>query len=96
MSFAHRVAESVSKDKVDGQIALRLRFLQGKKISRVASQECYVAQDVGTEWPIPVFCCVLACPLRSAAIVPGDCGSSLHDSGQRALATRPAGREMAD
>jgi hypothetical protein len=84
------------QDTVDGQIASRLRFLQRKEICRAASRECYVAQNVGTEWPIPVFRCALACPLRSSAIAPGGCGSSLHDSGQRALATRPAGREMAD
>jgi len=91
-----RLRSPVLRDTVDGQIASRSRFLQRKEICRTASQECYVAEDVGTEWPIPVFCCVLACPLRSPPQVTARRGHSVHDCGQWALATRPACREMAD
>jgi hypothetical protein len=96
MSFAHWVAEfGVTAHRRRSDL-FTVEILAAKKICRVACRECYVAQDVETEWPIPVFCCLLARPLRSALIVPGDCGSTLHDSGQRALVNRPAGREVAD
>jgi hypothetical protein len=85
-----------SRDAVNGDPALRLRFLQRKEICRAASGKCYVAQDVETEWPIPVFRCVVACALRSSAHVIADRGSRVHDCGQRPLSARPARREVAD
>ena len=96
MSFAHWVAEFDVTAHSRRSDLYTVEILAAKKFCRVACRECYVAQDVGTEWPIPVFCCVLALPLRSALIVPGDYGSTLYDSGQRTLVTRPAGREVAD
>ena len=79
-----------SRDEVDGDPALRLRFLQRKEICRAVSRRCYVARDVSTEWPIPVFHCVVVSALRSSAHVPADRGSRVHDWGQRAIAARPA------
>jgi len=72
-----------SRDEVDGDPALRLRFLQRKEIYRAVSRRCYVARDVSTEWPIPVFHCVvvsaLVRPLMSLLIV--DLGCMIGGSG---------------
>jgi hypothetical protein len=86
----------MSQNTSEARRVRRSKFWQRKKICSAASGGWYVAQNVGAEWPIPVFFRELARPLCSAPTVIGDRGSRVHDCGQRALAARPACRKVAD
>lgn len=96
MSFAHWVAESSVTGHSPRLDRFTVEILAAEKICRAASRKCYATQNVGNEWPIPVFRTAVACALRSTPGGAGDRGLRLHDCGQWALAARPARREVAD